>query len=258
MFSFNTILGPVVFNLQPDHVIMEISHFVFQWVQLVGVSRTVRPGRDAYIVSKRLRLACFLNGAPGLRPILSLYLYNAYNDVFNKILESEQKNRSQFLCETDPVILSAEDFDSGGQIALTELEFGYKIDGRCKQATSVPTRGDTYQRSVFQLEKLFDHTKPFTCEVRLRASGRQVSLDIESVSDQPRRVTEMKREWTCPGRQQELADTLGLSYSDNQKYPLSLLTEAHKKYGCELDRVSEALRQLDATELLLSPCSPSN
>ena len=259
MFSFNTILGPVVFNLQPDDVILEISHFVFQWVQLVGVSRSARPGREGYLVSKRLRLACFLSEPSGLRAALSLYLYNDYNDVFSKIVECEQKNHSQFLCETGPVIMTAEDRDSGLQISLAELEFGYKVNGRCKQATSVPTNGDTYSRSLFQLEKLFDNAKRFTCVLVLKTENRTVtSLDIESVDTLPRRVTEMKREFPTPGRQQELADTLGLSCSDSQKLPLSLLTEAHRKYGCELERVSEALKQLDATELLLSPCSPRN
>ena len=260
MFSFNTILGPVVFNLQPDYVILEISHFVFQWVQLVGVSRTARHGREAYSISKRLRLACFLSAASSLSPSLSLYLYNDYNDVFIKILECEQTSHSQFLCESEPVTLCAEERCAGGQIALTELEFGYKVNGSCKQAASVPANGDTYRRCAFHLEKLFDSTNPFTCELKISSPDRLVTvLDIESAESQPRRVTEMKRGHISPGRQQELADTLGLSGgSETQRYPLSLLTEAHKKYGCELERVSEALRQLDATELLLSPSSPRN
>ncbi|KAI6650972.1 GRB2-associated-binding protein 1-like [Oopsacas minuta] len=257
MFSFNTILGPVVFNLQSDFVILEISHFVFQWVQLVGVSRCAQSGRELCVVSKRARLACFLSEPSELMSSLSLYIYNDYNDVFNKIVESEQKNHSQFLCETEPFLLAAEGIITYVHIAISDLEFGYKINGRHKQAIAIPAWGNTHHKCVFKLEKLFaDATKPFTCLLKLFTDEDLVtSLDIEAVNTEPKRVTQIIREISTPNRCQELADTLGLSVSVSNVFPMSLLSEAQRKYGCELEKVSETLKQLDVAELLLSPTS---
>ena len=255
MFSFNTFLGPVVFNLQSDNVVLEISHFVFQWVQLVAVSKPRGIGRDLCVVSKRERLACFLSEPSDMKAFLSLYLYNDYNDVFNKIVELEQLNHSQFLCKTDAFLLTNE--NKLAQIVVGDFEFGYKLHGRKERDISVPAFGETFHRTVFQLEKLFDTVEPFTCLLKLLAEDKQVtSLDIESVETGPKRVTQMKRELAVPTRQHELAETLGLSVSVSNTFPLSLLSEAQRKYGCEIEQVSEALKQLDAVELLLSPTTP--
>ena len=257
MFSFNTFLGPVVFNLQPDFVVLEISHFVFQWVQLVAVSKPRGIGRDICVVSKRERLACFLSEPSDMKAIFSLYLYNDYNDVFNKIVELEQLNHSQFLCKTDAFLLTNENKLSNAHIVVGDFEFGYQLDGRNKREISVPAFGDTFHKCEFKLTKLFHNEKPFTCELNLFMENKRVtSLDIEAVDTDPKRVTQMKRDLTVPTRQQELAETLGLSVSMSNTFPLSLLSEAQRKYGCELEQVSDALKQLDAAELLLSANTP--
>ena len=256
MFSFNTFLGPVVFNLQLDNVVLEISHFVFQWVQLVAVSKARGIGRDICVVSKRERLACFLSEPSEKKAFLSLYLYNDYNDVFNKIVELEQLNHSQFLCKTAAFLLTNENKLSNAQIVVGDFEFGYRLHGnsRNKRDLQVPAFGETYHKAVFQLEKLFDNAEPFTCEFKLLMENKRVtSLNIESVNTDPKRVTQMKRDLSVATRQQELAETLGLSISIPNTLPLSLLSEAQRKYGCEMEQVSDALKQLDAAELLLSP-----
>ena len=206
-------------------------------------------------MSKRERLACFLSEPSDMKAFLSLYLYNDYNDVFNKIVELEQLNHSQFLCKTDAFLLTNE--NKLAQIVVGDFEFGYKLHGRKERDISVPAFGETFHRTVFQLEKVFDTVEPFTCLLKLLAEDKQVtSLDIESVETGPKRVTQMKRELAVPTRQHELAETLGLSVSVSNTFPLSLLSEAQRKYGCEIEQVSEALKQLDAVELLLSPTTP--
>lgn len=254
MFSFNTILGPVVFNLQPEHVILEISHFVFQWVQLVALSKAPKPGREPLLVSKRARLACFLSEHSDTESFLNIFLYNDYSDVLTKLKESQSRIRASFLATSKPLLVPVCHTELKAQVSLDDLEFGFKIDGRAKQLLKVPAKDSAREMCQFKLEKLFAEEKLFSCEVKLRI-GESVlaSLDVEELRAR-NSVAQARSEPHSAQRAQLLADTLGVSGGRSpDTTPLSVLTEAGKKLGCEVDQVSEALKQLDAAELISSP-----